>query len=483
MNEEKKFLSFPPGFMWGTATSSFQIEGAIKARGRTVWDEICDIPGMVFGGHTGAVACDHLNRYKEDVKLLSSLGMPYYRFSIAWARVFPTSDGVISKEGIAFYQNLIAELKLHGIEPVVTLHHWDLPCWIRDKTGGWTGDGSVADEFEQYARTCFENLGGVKWWITINEPWCIAVLGYEHALGDPGAMGRNCYIAAHHLLRAHSKAVNVYRKEFKSELNGSIGITLNSDWAEPHPRNSNNDVSKMLAERDMEFVLGWFADPIYFGDYPKCMKAACGDRLPSFTDEERDQLKGSSDFFGVNHYTTHYTTELSSNDDDGVSYRKDRGTCRGRDDDWESTDMGWAVVPRGFGRLLEYISEKYKPAGGIIVTENGLAVAEKTNDDMQADKTRISYYSRYVVSMHEAIENGADVRGYLLWSFMDNFEWTFGYDKRFGLVRVNFETQERMVKPAAEWYKNVVTKNGVEWSGEGEMGLPKKSSLLPSSNA
>lgn len=477
MSQDKKLLRFPPQFMWGTATASFQIEGGIEARGRTIWDEFCDTPGKVFEGHTGAVACDHFNRYKEDAKLLASLGTPYYRFSIAWARIFPTADGVISKAGVEFYQNLIAELKANGIEPVATLYHWDLPCWVRDKTGGWVGDGSIAVEFERYARACFENLDQVKWWITINEPWCVALLGFEngeHAPGEIDAPGRKCYTVAHHLLRAHAKAVHVYRSEFKSEQNGCIGITLNSDWAEPRARDGDIEGAKMAAERDMEFGLGWFADPVYFGDYPDCMKEACGDRLPVFTDEERELLKGSSEFFGLNHYSTHYTTGRWSNDSDEVNHWKDKGTCEERDDKWVSTDMGWAVVPRGFGRLLEYISEKYKPTGGIIVTENGLAAAEKSMDDMKADKTRISYYSKYIAAMHEAIENGADVRGYFLWSFLDNFEWAFGYDKRFGLFRVDYETQERSAKPAAEWYKKVVKTNAVEWTGEEGMGLAKK---------
>lgn len=475
MKESNKVRQFPDEFMWGTATASFQIEGGVEDRGKSIWDVFCDTPGRVFEGHTGAVAIDHYNQYKSDVGLLADLGAPHYRFSISWPRIFP-KDGELSEKGVQFYRSLVSELLDKGITPVATLYHWDLPVWVVEKTGGWAGDGMVADEFAKYARAVFDALGdSITWWITLNEPWCSAVLGYEtgeHAPGDTDAPGDKVYKAAHHLLRAHAKAVQVYRDEFKDVQKGRIGITLNADWAEPKGR----DEAVAAAERDMDFGLGWFADPVYMGDYPKSMREEIGDRLPEFTEEEKSLLKGSSDFFGLNHYSTHYTTGLwESGPDTPQKHWHDKRTLETRDEKWKDTDMGWAIVPRGFGQLLRHIQNKYAPEGGIIVTENGLAVKDDDLDVVRKDESRISYYERYIASMHEAIQDGVDCRGYFLWSAFDNFEWAFGYSKRFGLFHVDYQTLKRTPKPAVEWYKNVVKNNAVvgDWNDE-LMGLPRK---------
>ena len=461
-------LQFPAGFRWGTATASFQIEGGAEHRGRTIWDEFCGTPGKVHEGHTGAVACNHYHRFRDDVRLLADLGARYYRFSVSWARLFPR-DGELSAAGVQFYTDLVAELRQAGIAPVVTLYHWDLPVWVQEKCGGWAGDGGVVQEFEVYARAVFEALGdSVEEWITINEPWCVAVLGYEvgeHAPGETDSPGRKVYVAAHNLLLAHARAVRVYRAEFAAKQKGVIGITLNADWAEP------GDAA--AARRDMEFSLGWFAHPVYFGDYPRCMRDEVGDRLPAFSAAEKAELRGSSDFFGLNHYSTHYTTGLRAKGSH-TDFWNDKRTEESHDDKWDVTDMGWPIVPRGFAKLLKHVSDTYTPKGGIIVTENGLAAPEATTDAMKADTMRISYYERYIGAMHEAIQQGADVRGYMLWSFLDNFEWAHGYSKRFGLYRVDYDTLERTPKPAVEWYKKVIKENAVyvNWTDE-QMGLPK----------
>lgn len=464
---EPAALKFPANFMWGTATASYQIEGGVDARGSTIWDDFAAKPGKVANGDNGSVACDHYHRYKGDVELMASLGTKYYRFSIAWARLFPAKNVTTpAVEGVLFYKGLLEELKRHGITPVATLYHWDLPSWVQKETGGWAGDGSVADRFQHYARTCFNLFGEtVKMWITLNEPWCSALLGYEvgeHAPGDTSGPGRKVYIAAHHLLRAHAKAVDVYRAEFQDAQKGKIGITLNADWAQP-----KGPDGPAASARDMEFSLGWFADPVHFGDYPKSMKDTAGARLPSFTDAEKKSLKGSSDFFGLNHYSTHYSTGVRPAGGE-VNYWNDKLTIDDHDKKWAKTDMGWSVVPAGFGALLEYITKKYKPEGGIIVTENGLAAKEPNLAAAMKDESRISFYSRYIGAMHQAIQNGADVRGYFLWSFMDNFEWAFGYEKRFGLFYVDYKTQQRMAKPAVKWYRNVVESNSVDvtWKPE-----------------
>lgn len=469
MSEVKK-LKFPDGFRWGTATASYQIEGGIDDRGRTIWDEFCDTPGKVFEAHNGTVACDHYNRYKEDVGLLKDLGAPYYRFSLSWARLFP-AEGEVSEKGIKFYRDLIEGLLANNIKPIVTLYHWDLPSWVEKKVGGWTSTAIVA-EFVKFARAAFDSLNDlVDEWITINEPWCIAVLGYEigeHAPGRIDKPGVNVYLVAHNLLLAHAHTVQLFKNEFN---NGSIGITLNCDWAEP------KDGATDAARRDMEFSLGWFANPVYFGEYPKCMREEIGDRLPKFSAEESDMLKGSSDFFGLNHYSTHYTTGIRVKDEDTVSLANDKRTVEVRDPNWARTDMGWAIVPRGFSRLLTYISDTYNPKGGILVTENGLAVKEDTLDEVHSNNLRLSYYQRYIGAVHEAIQNGADVRGYLLWSFLDNFEWAYGYSKRFGLFHVDYQTLARTPKPAVQWYKTLIKENAIEiaWTDD-EMGLLKENS-------
>jgi beta-glucosidase/6-phospho-beta-glucosidase/beta-galactosidase len=278
------------------------------------------------------------------------------------------------------------------------------------------------------------------------------------------------YDIAHNILISHAKAVDLYRKKFKEIQGGVIGITLNSDWREPKP--TEDPVAKKqnleASERSLLFLLGWYADPIYFGDYPQVMKDRAGDRLPKFTEEEKQLLKGSSDFFGLNSYATSYCAPSKEylagtpppNDETG-SVVLDEGVECTSDDAWPKTDMGWNAVPWGFGKLLQWINNRYHPEGGIIVTENGTAWPDKTKEDAQNDQFRVDFYKGYITSMHDAIQKGADVRGYFAWSFIDNYEWAEGYAKRFGLHWVNYETQERVPKKSALWYKDVIKNNGI----------------------
>lgn len=368
-------LAFPSSFMWGTATASFQIEGCTQlgGRGPSIWDRFCSEKGRVANGDNGDPACDHYRRWRSDIDLIAGLGLPYYRFSIAWPRIYPRGvKGGLNEEGVEFYRNLIQGLKKKGVEPVATLYHWDLPTAIEDETGGWAGEGGVVEEFEAYARTCFEQFGDVvKWWITINEPWCCALLGYEvgeHAPGKIDKPGVNLYRAGHNLLLAHARGAKVYHDEFQDKQQGKIGITLNADWAEGVEERGQD-----AAARDMAFCLGWFADPIYLGDYPAVMREACGERLPKFTKAEKAMLKGSSDFLGLNHYSTHMVTGLKNENefkDQGPSYYKDQRVASCELPEWKHSDMGWPIVPWGFRKLLVYMQERYNPSGGIIITEN-----------------------------------------------------------------------------------------------------------------
>lgn len=489
-----KKLQFPEGFIWGTATSSYQIEGAAdEDREPSIWDRFCAINGNVTNGDTGAVACDHYHRFRSDVtNLIKPLNTKYYRFSIAWPRIqrfdSATGEAKANEAGIAFYNALIDVLLELDVTPVVTLYHWDLPTAVDDRYGGWMGDKEIAVAFACYAETCFRSFGDrVRWWLTLNEPLCSALLGYEtgeHAPGYTKEPGVAAYLAGHNLLLAHGHAVRVYREQFQSSQRGSIGITLNAMWFEP--RNAGDERCIAAAQRAVEFELGWFANPIYCnGDYPKAMRDTVGDRLPTFTKEERQLLQGSSDFFGLNHYSALYATGFESDEEvengsggtstpaagtamerrerGATSYFADRGVRLCADDDWKQTDMGWHIVPWGLQRLLEHIHTRYSPPGGITVMENGLAVAEPSLSQALRSDKRVDFYSNYLAAVHAAIhgEVKADVRGYFLWSLMDNFEWSFGYGKRFGIYYVDFNTQERMPKPAVQWYANVVKENAL----------------------
>ncbi|CAM9954347.1 unnamed protein product [Sphacelaria rigidula] len=406
---------------------------------------------------------------------MKDMGLKHYRLSIAMPRIFPGGQGPANEDGIAFYNRLIDCLLAAGISPTVTLYHWDLPLELETDHGGWQSKITV-ERFVEYAEVCFQRFGDrVKNWLTFNEPWCTAVLGYgngEHAPGKTSADASEVYRAGHNILIAHARAVDVYRKTFQPSQGGEIGITLNGNWTEPKRTEDPEQAQRNAeaAERCVLWNLGWFADPVYFGNYPDVMQQRCGDRLPTFTEEEKVLLKGSSDFFGFNHYSTDY-----AEDDSGPGrYVSHWGTVNtggfwgdmavkgSSDPSWEKTDMDWAIVPWGFRKLLLWIQNRYSPKGGIIVTENGTAVKEPTVEVAVDDKARISYYQGYVAAMHEAIEQGADVRGYYAWSFMDNFEWAYGYSKRFGLIHVDYETLKRTPKASSKWYKKVIASNQVE---------------------
>ncbi|KAE9342817.1 Beta-glucosidase 4 [Phytophthora fragariae] len=470
-----KELKFPDGFMWGTATASYQVEGALSegGRGDSIWDAFSRTPGKVVNGDTGEKAVDHYHRYKEDVQLMKKMGLKAYRLSIAWPRIIPAGVGKVNEEGVEFYNKLIDELLANGITPLVTLYHWDLPLALQTEYDGWLGGKFIQDAFAQYARVCFQRFGDrVKNWLTLNEPWCSAFLGYGIGIHAPG---RKCkpqtevYLSAHNLLLAHARAVEAYRNEFQAVQKGRIGITLNCDWREPAP--TSDPVQKVkneeAAERALLFALGWFADPVYKGDYPQVMKDRCGLRLPKFTEEENKLLKGSSDFFGLNHYGTNYVepsaeyeAKIPPPNDSTGGYGPDEGTKLTSDDSWRRTDMGWNAVGWGFQKLLVWIQKRYAVPNGILVTENGCAWPDRTKEEAQNDDFRVGFYQEYLVGLHNAIAEGADVRGYFAWSFVDNYEWAEGYTKRFGLHWVNYETMERTPKKSALWYGDVVRNNG-----------------------
>ncbi len=456
---------FPENFIWGSATSSYQIEGAWKedGKGPSIWDVFCLIPGKVHGGDTGEIACDHYHRLTEDIALMKAMGLKAYRFSIAWARVLPTGRGIVNMQGIDFYNKLIDGLLVAGIEPWITLYHWDLPAALEFEINGWLGE-EIADIFADYATLCFTHFGDrVKKWITINEPWVVAILGYGHGVFAPGKISNDLpYVAGHNLLLAHAKAVEAYRTKFKHQQ-GLIGITNNCDWREPLTKSMED---KAAAQRALEFFLGWFADPVYRGDYPPIMKIRLGNRLPTFSEAEKKLLKGSSDFFGLNHYTTMYAADATNKKEQGTVYGNgglstDQDVNLSIGADWKLTDMQWAIVPWGCKNLLAWIATRYDNPP-IFITENGCAFEDELIDGKVNDVERIDFFKGYISAIGEAINAGVNVKGYFIWSLLDNFEWASGYAKKFGIHYIDKDTLNRIPKASAIWYKNVIANNGLE---------------------
>ncbi|TFJ84204.1 hypothetical protein NSK_004195 [Nannochloropsis salina CCMP1776] len=454
---------FPRGFAWGAATSAYQIEGAWDedGRGLSIWDTFSHTKGKVENNENGDVACDHYHLYKEDVAMMKALGITNYRFSISWPRILPSGTGNVNFKGLEFYSDLVDELLANGIEPYATLYHWDLPQALQDKHDGWYSP-VTSDAFAEYADVVFDALGDrVKYWITLNEPWCSALLGYGIGVHAPGIkdIKSGAYLAGHHLLLAHSKAVKLYREKYQVLQGGKIGITINSDFKQYY---CDNTLDKAAAERSQIFVMGWFADPVFLGDYPEEMRKTCGDRLPSFTEEEKVDLKGSLDFLGLNHYTTALVASPLFRTNGG-NYYTDMGTMDSSDKSWPVGESGWLKdVPWGLRKLLVWIQNRYDDPL-IYITENGVSgpgeSSVKKDSEGLDDTFRQSFMQGYIGELYKAIAyDKVQVGGYFYWSLMDNFEWADGFRPRFGLVRVNFTSQARFPKESSFMYQEMMAR-------------------------
>ncbi|VDB86437.1 unnamed protein product [Peniophora sp. CBMAI 1063] len=454
----------PKDFIWGFATASFQIEGSTEAdgRGKSFWDDFSRTPGKTRDGGNGDVATDSYKRYKEDIALLKSYGVKSYRFSLAWSRIIPLGgrNDPINPAGIAWYSNFIDELIANGITPFITLYHWDLPQGLHDRYGGWLNREIVLD-FERYARVCFDAFGDrVKHWLTMNEPWCISVLGYGRGVFAPGRSSDRLrspegnsatepWIVGHHVILSHATAVKAYRESFKAKQKGVIGITLNGDWAMPFDDSPQNVAA---AQHSLDVAIGWFADPIYLGKYPAFMGEMLGDRLPQFTPEEIELVKGSSDFYGMNTYTTNLCKAGGDDEFQGLveyTFTRPDGTQLGT-----QAHCAWLqTYPEGFRDLLNYLYKRYKKP--IYVTENGFAVKnEHTMPLEQAleDTDRVEYFRGMTDAISKAVlDDGVDIRAYFPWSLLDNFEWADGYETRFGVTYVDYETQKRYPKASGKF--------------------------------
>ncbi|WP_269537210.1 GH1 family beta-glucosidase [Cerasicoccus fimbriatus] len=445
-------------FIWGVATAAHQIEGAWLegGKGLNTWDVFSHTPGKIANGDTSAVACDHYHRYEEDIELMAQLGVKGYRFSIAWSRILPQGKGAVNEEGIAFYNKLIDGLLAKGITPFITLYHWDLPATLQFENDGWLSY-ETAEYFAEYADVCFKAFGDrVKHWMTFNENWCSAVLGHGIGCFAPGRVSRTePYIAAHNLCLAHGLTV----QKFRQGDWGVIGIANNCDFREPL---TDKPEDKAAAQEALEFFYGWLTDPVVFGEYPAIMVERLGDRLPKFTPEQKEMLKGSCDFLGLNHYTTHFasrekpTANLVGGDEGNGGIDEDQQVFLSRDPDWLQTSNGWFVVPWGIRKMLNWVYERYNQLP-IYVTENGCCVADNDEKSAISDGFRADFIRGYTEAVVQAREeDGVDVRGYFGWTLMDNFEWAKGYEMRFGMIFCNFDTLERTPKESYYAYQEII---------------------------
>jgi beta-glucosidase len=458
-------IQFPPDFLWGVCSSAHQIEGGWNADGKgpSIWDAFALIPGRIEKNATAQVSADHYHRMREDVDLMASLGVKAYRFSISWPRILPQGTGMVNKGGIRFYSNLIDSLLEKKITPWPTLFHWDLPLTLQFEKDGMLNP-EIAGYFREYADVCFGHFGDrVKYWLTFNEPWVYAMFGHGFGTMAPGRKSRSePYLAGHHFLLAHAAIVDCYREKYQTVQKGRIGIPLNCDWREPLT-DKKEDIE--AAQRALEFYLGWFADPIFLGDYPESMKKNVGERLPAITADQRRMIEGSADFFALNHYTTHYAAYAETNTgednlNNNSGFFEDQHVELTSDPGWEKTTMDWNVVPWGLRKLLHWIDERYGHPE-LYVSENGTSFEDRLVDGKVDDPRRKAYYDEYIKECHNAVMDGVDLRGYFIWSLLDDFEWNLGYSKKFGLCHVDFKTGERIPKSSALWYKDVIEKNGM----------------------
>ncbi|HEV2127772.1 MAG TPA: GH1 family beta-glucosidase [Thermomicrobiales bacterium] len=432
---------FPEGFVWGAATSSYQIEGAVRedGRGPSIWDTFSHTPGKTRGGDTGDVADDHYHRWHQDVMLMRDLGLQAYRFSVAWPRVIPDGGRQVNEAGLDFYDRLVDGLLESDIEPWLTLYHWDLPQALADR-GGLT-NSEVAGAFVTYTEAVARRLGDrVKRWITINEPWVAGIMGYWWGVHAPGETSREAGLAAsHNLLRMHGMAVEVLRGMVPDV---KAGITLNLTPVYPIRDTEEDREAARLKDGEQN---RWFLDPVFRGGYPEDMVREYGDDVPEIADGDMALISRPTDFLGINYYNPTYV----SADEDAPQ------------PDGERTEMGWLVEPEGLKDILTWMHEEYGPQE-IAITENGAAYDDPAPvDDRVHDPKRIAYFHAHLLAAKEAIDAGVPLRAYFAWSLMDNFEWAEGYSKRFGIVHVDYSTQERTLKDSARWYANVIEANAV----------------------
>lgn len=419
-------------FIFGVATSSFQIEGDRQGRLASIWDKFCQQPGAIADRSNGEQACDHVKHWLTDLEHIKALGVDAYRFSISWPRVI-NETGDINPEGLAFYVGLINELRAQGIKVFVTLYHWDLPQHLEDK-GGWL-NRETAYQFADYVDKVSNILGSsVDAYITLNEPYCSAYLGYEMGVHAPGKTGRlNGRTASHHLLLAHGLAMGVLRKNAPLSQHG---IVLNI-----HPGYPRTSADTNACRKGSEYLFEWYLDPVVNGQYPPVYDLLSEDELPPIIAGDMELIKTPVDFIGLNYYTRNIYS------DDGQGWFVEE-----HGNDYPKTEMGWEVCPHALTDLLVDLNRRYD-LPPIYITENGAAMDDALDNGEVCDGDRIAYFQEHLLALDDAIKQGVDVRGYFAWSLMDNFEWALGYSKRFGLIYVDYQTQQRVWKQSAKAYQ------------------------------
>jgi beta-glucosidase len=442
----------PDGFIWGAATASYQIEGAVAedGRGESIWDRFSHTPGKVVNGDTGDAAADHYHRTAEDIALMRELGLGAYRFSLAWPRILPAGTGAVNERGLDFYDRLVDDLLAAGITPFVTLYHWDLPQALQER-GGWANRDTVT-AFRRYTEVVARRLGDrVRYWITHNEPWVAAFLGNLYGVHAPGLTDLPTALAvAHHLLLSHGEAVPVFRAHGTPET--QVGITLNLN----HVDSASDSAPDRAAAQRMDSGLNrWFLDPVFRGEYPADALAdfAALGAKPPIQDGDLARIAVPIDFLGVNNYFRSLIQAGPKGDGtDDIHNVKAPGA--------HYTAMGWEVYPDGLRKLLVRLHHDYQPAA-LYITENGAAYDDVlTAEDTVHDPERVAYLRDHLRAARQAIAEGAPLRGYFVWSLLDNFEWAQGYAKRFGVIYVDYPTQRRIMKDSGRYYAEVIRANG-----------------------
>jgi beta-glucosidase len=442
-------LSFPDGFQWGAATAAYQIEGAYNEddRGLSIWDTFSHQPGRTYQGETGDVACDHYHRYQDDVNLMASLGLQTYRFSVSWPRILPRGTGAVNEKGLAFYDRLIDALLEKNIQPALTLYHWDLPQSLQD-LGGWA-NRDIVEAFTEYASVMYEHFGDrVSRWITLNEPHVFTMMGHRinamaPGIADYGITAR----AVHHALLAHGRAVQAFRA---SGVTGEIGITNSNTSYEPADERPETLAATELA-RDHDARL--FHGPVFGKGYPQSVLDFYASKGAPFPIEPGDMeiIASPTDFLGTNLYSR---ARIEADPDRSIGFRQARPTL-------PLLPMGYEAAPHSLGDFVRWVSKEYDHPK-IYITENGVCDNTEPVNGVIDDHTRIDLLRGFLAGLHGAIQDGCDVRAYYQWSLMDNFEWSFGFSKRFGMVYTDFETQARIPKKSAAFYSDVIHTNAVD---------------------
>ncbi len=455
---------FPDGFLWGAATSAYQIEGSPLADGAgpSIWHRFSHSPGRTSDGETGDVACDHYRRWRDDVTLMGDLGLTAYRFSISWSRIIPDGTGGVNPAGLDFYDRLVDALLAHDIRPSATLYHWDLPAALDDR-GGWI-NRDVAEWFADYADVCARRLGDrVAMWATLNEPWVVTDGGYLHGLLAPGH--RNVFEAqraSHNLMRAHGAGVQALRAAGARQ----IGLVVNLEPKYP----ASDSREDLAAERRADvYVNRQYLDPALLGRYPDELRDIFGEAWTEPSAEDMRLIRQPIDFIGINYYTRGVMRDEPAAPPVRVAYVRQPNRTY--------TETGWEVFPEALTRVLLWVTERYGRLP-LYITENGAAFYDppKTENGRVDDPLRVAYLREHLRAAHAAIDAGADLRGYFAWSLLDNYEWSLGFSKRFGIVHVDYETMERTPKASARFYSEVIRSHGRALASGGHEPVPAAAS-------